>query len=275
MFKIGDFSKLCRIPTSMLRYYADIGLLEPAHTDKLTGYRYYTADQLHRLNRILALRDLGLSLEQIKTVLDETLSPEELRGMLRLKQAEIQAQIADEEARLRRVAARLRQIEQENQMPTLEVVLKRIDVQHAIGIREIIPTPVHVGTLLNEVFKALAANGIQPNNPPIALFHDEEFNPINLDCEIAIPVAESVNASLPLANGRELTPRDLPMIPTAACVIHPHGYDAFEETYALLGQWIADNGYRVAGASREVYLTKADHASGAITEIQWPVEKAE
>jgi len=172
MFKIGDFSKLCRVPTSMLRYYADIGLLEPAHTDKFTGYRYYTADQLHRLNRILALRDLGLSLEQIKAVLDKALSPEEIRGMLRLRQAEIQAQIADEEARLRRVAARLRQIEQENQMPTLEVVLKTIETQHVMSIREVIPTPDSVGTLLGEAFGAIMGSGINPVGAPIAVFHD-------------------------------------------------------------------------------------------------------
>ena len=52
-------------------------------------------------------------------------------------------------------------------------------------------------------------------------------------------------------------------------------YDNFEETYAVLGQWIADNGYRVAGPSREIYLTNSDSPSGPVTEIQWPVEKAE
>ena len=60
MFKIGDFSKLCRVPVSALRYYADIGLLEPAHIDSFSGFRFYTIDQLPRLNRILALKDLGL-----------------------------------------------------------------------------------------------------------------------------------------------------------------------------------------------------------------------
>lgn len=274
MFKIGDFSKLCRVPTSMLRYYADIGLLEPAHTDKFTGYRYYTADQLHRLNRILALRDLGLSLDQIKTMLDEALSPEEIRGMLRLRQAEIQVQIADDEARLRRVAARLRQIEQENQMPTLEVVLKTIETQHVMSIREVIPTPDSVGTLLGETFGAIMGSGINPVGAPVAVFHDQEFKPADMDVEIAIPVAGAVNTSLSLGVGREIVARDLPAIPTAACVIHSGSYDEFENTYAVIGQWIADNGYRVAGPSREVYLTEPDSPSGPITEIQWPVEKA-
>ncbi len=70
MFRIGEFSKVCRIPVSALRYYADIGLLEPAHIDPFTNYRYYSVSQLPRLNRILALRDLGFSLDQIKQALD-------------------------------------------------------------------------------------------------------------------------------------------------------------------------------------------------------------
>jgi DNA-binding transcriptional MerR regulator len=80
MFKIGDFSKLCRVPVSALRYYADIGLLEPAQVDSFTGYRYYSLDQLPRLNRILALKDLGLALEQIARLLDEDISSDEIRG---------------------------------------------------------------------------------------------------------------------------------------------------------------------------------------------------
>ncbi|MEO8609411.1 MAG: MerR family transcriptional regulator [Chloroflexota bacterium] len=274
MFKIGDFSKLCRVPASMLRYYADLGLLEPAQTDKFTGYRYYTADQIPRLNRILALRDLGLSLEQIKALLDENLPPDEIRGMLRLKQAEIEQQIQEEQARLARVAARLRQIEQETHMPVLEVVVKHIEIQHVLGLRETIPVPTYLGKLMHDAFAALDANRIQPAHPPIAIFHDEDYQPSDIDVELAIPVAESVNANLLLTDGRQLSAYDLPAIPLAACAIHAASHDTVEATYTALGQWIADNGYRIAGVSREIYLTRADSPSGPITEIQWPVEKA-
>jgi DNA-binding transcriptional MerR regulator len=65
MFKIGDFSKISQVSIRSLRHYDEIGLFKPAHTDPFTGYRYYSADQLPRLNRIIALRTLGLSLEEI------------------------------------------------------------------------------------------------------------------------------------------------------------------------------------------------------------------
>lgn len=140
MFKIGDFSKICRVPVSALRYYADIGLLEPTHIDNFTGYRYYSLDQLPRLNRILALRDLGLSLTQVKQLLDEQVTPEQMRGMLRLKQAELQQVVDEEQARLARVAARLKQIEQETSMT--EVVLKQIEPMIVLSIREILDDPI-------------------------------------------------------------------------------------------------------------------------------------
>ena len=79
MFKIGDFSKLSQVPVKTLRYYDEIGLLKPAKVDRFTSYRQYSADQLPRLNRILALKDLGLSLAQIAQLLDGDLPPEQIR----------------------------------------------------------------------------------------------------------------------------------------------------------------------------------------------------
>ena len=83
MLKIGDFSKMVRVPVPTLRYYDQVGLLKPIEVDRFTGYRYYSASQLPRLHRILALKGLGFSLEQIGAVLDEGLTPEQISGMLR------------------------------------------------------------------------------------------------------------------------------------------------------------------------------------------------
>ena len=120
MFKIGEFSKLSQVTVKTLRYYDQIGLLQPAEVDRFTGYRQYSASQLPRLNRILALKDLGLSLDQIGQLLEDDLSPDQIRGILRLKQVEIQAQVAEEQARLARVERRLIQIEKEKTMSTQE-----------------------------------------------------------------------------------------------------------------------------------------------------------
>jgi DNA-binding transcriptional MerR regulator len=74
MIKIGDFSKLARVSIKALRYYDEIGLLKPVSVDQYTGYRYYSTSQLPRLIRIIALKDMGLSLEEIAKLLGENFS---------------------------------------------------------------------------------------------------------------------------------------------------------------------------------------------------------
>lgn len=274
MFRIGDFSKICRVPVSALRYYADLGLLEPAHIDRFTGYRYYSLDQLPRLNRILALKDLGLSLAQIGQLLNDDVSPEEIRGMLRLKQAEIQQQVQEEQARLARVEARLRLIQQEGKMPEKEVVLKQIESQMVISRREIVPTPEHVGLLIGELAMAVMRQGGEFTGPPMSIFYDEEFKPTNLDVEVAFPVAKG-SKGVALDAGREASTQELPAVAQAASIIHNGDYDGFTETYSVIGHWISENGYRIVGPPREIYLHYSeDNTAENITEIQFPVERA-
>ena len=125
--KIGEFAQVGRVSVPTLRYYNDVGLLKPADVDRWTGYRYYTLDQLPMLNRILALKDLGLSLEQISRLVGQELPVEEIRGMLRLKRAELQQQAQELNERLVRVEAGIQQIEMEGKMPDYDVILKSVE----------------------------------------------------------------------------------------------------------------------------------------------------
>lgn len=100
----------------LLRYYDSIGLFSPSYTDPVTGYRYYKAGQLAQLNRILALKDLGLSLEQVGRMIDEQITAEEVRGMLTLKRAELERTLSDGIARLRHIESRLRQIDEQGSL---------------------------------------------------------------------------------------------------------------------------------------------------------------
>ena len=140
MLRIGEFSRIGQVTVKTLRFYDAMGLLEPHKIDPINGYRYYGFDQLPRLNRILALKGLGLTLEQIKLLLNDDLPAEQLRGMLRLKQVEIQQKMDQEKERLARVEARLKMIEQENKMPNYEIVIKEINPIQVASIRETIPS---------------------------------------------------------------------------------------------------------------------------------------
>src|ERR687894_1600024 len=126
MLSIGHFAGHGHVSVRMLRHYDAIGLLRPAHVDRLTGYRSYDAGQLSRLNRIVALKGLGFTLQQVLSILDDEVSVEELRGMLRLRQTELQSQIASDTARLAQVEARLQILEKEGAMSADDVQIKRI-----------------------------------------------------------------------------------------------------------------------------------------------------
>ena len=272
MFRIGDFSKLSQVSVRALRYYEEVGLLKPVEVDRFTGYRYYAVDQLPRLNRILALKDLGFSLEQIAQMLDEGLPPAQLRGMLRLKRAEIRQQVDEERARLARVEVRLRQIEQEGNMPTYEVVIKKVEPQTVASLREVIPVPQDVGKMFERLFTYLGQRGVRPVGPSCAIWHDTEYREKDLDTEVVVAIADA----LPASNG--IKTAQLPGVASMACTIHQGSYEGFPQAYAAIMGWIEANGYRIAGPIREIYLRgpapDPTDPSTYVTEIQVPVEKA-
>lgn len=126
MLSIGDFARAGRVSVRMLRHYDAIGLLTPARVDASTGYRSYTAGQLALLNRIVALKELGLTLAQVQQVVESAVTVDEIRGMLTLRRAELETRIQEDTARLAHVQARLRIIESEGQMSAYEVVIKSV-----------------------------------------------------------------------------------------------------------------------------------------------------
>lgn len=285
MFKIGDFSKFGKVSVKALRYYDEIGLLKPAWVDSFTGYRYYSVDQLPRLNRILALKELGLSLEQIARLVDDELPPAQIRGMLRIKQAEIQQQVEAEQAQLARVEARLRQIEQEGTMPTYDVVLKKVEPQMVVTIRDVVPTYSDQGRLWKELAAYLKQHGAKAVGPSLTIYHDTEYKERDVDVEVATPVSE------PVPDNERVTVRELPGAELMACVVHQGSYETLNEAYTALLEWVEANDYRIVGPDREVYLRcpdneyedpdavgytdyLADDPVGYVTEVQFPVEKA-
>jgi DNA-binding transcriptional MerR regulator len=191
VLKIGEFARVGQVSIATLRHYDQYGLLKPNALDPDTSYRYYSLDQLARLNRILALKELDFPLEQIARLLEEDLSLEQLRGMFTLKQAQTQHLIDTERARLTRLAARIRQIEQEGKMPAYEVLLKQVDALLVASIRDRIPNITEREHLYEILSAYLDQQGVQSSQPDMLLlhsrheFHDEEMS---IDVEVAMPL---------------------------------------------------------------------------------------
>ncbi|CAM5262109.1 MerR family transcriptional regulator [Streptomyces pharetrae] len=270
MFTIGDFARHGRVSVRMLRHYDATGLLRPAHVDPASGYRYYTAAQLARLNRVIALKDLGFTLQQVGDILDERVSAEELRGMLRLRRAELETAMAAARARLVQVEARLRAIESEGHMPTNDVVIKSVP---AVRVAELTATaesyePEHigpvVGPLYEELFRLLHAAGIPPTGPGVAYYEDAP------EGGGRIRVHAAVQVSAPLGDG-DFRVLDLPALDRAATVVHRGSMDAVLPTAQTLAHWIDANGYRTTGYPREVSLECPENRDDWVTELQAPV----
>jgi len=271
VLKIGEFARVNQVSIATLRYYDQCGLLKPVALDPDTGYRYYSLDQLPRLNRILALKELGFSLEQIARLLEGDLSLEQLRGMFTLKQAHLQQMIDAEQARLMRIAARLRQIEQEGKMPVYEVLLKQVDALLVSSFREIVPLDGGLGRSYGKIVAYLDQQRVQQTEPALFLLHsrsEQHDDGLYIDVETAIPLPTA------LAGNEQITIQTLPG-GLMAYTIHI-GYDLFlGQAYAALYRWMKDSGYRVVGPPRQVRLLHGKHMdpNQYITEVQFPVEK--
>ena len=127
--------QIAQVSGQLLRYYDKIGLFKPVRIDAESGYRYYSAKQLPELNRILALKELGLALDEI-TRLSPYISPDEMRGMLVRKKAQIEQTLREELVRMRSIESRIDQIEREGHLLDYEVVLKSVAAQPFLATRE-------------------------------------------------------------------------------------------------------------------------------------------
>ncbi|MFF2780809.1 MerR family transcriptional regulator [Streptomyces sp. NPDC058052] len=273
MFTIGDFARHGRVSVRMLRHYDAIGLLRPAHVDPHSGYRHYTADQLARLNRVIALKDLGFTLDQVGAILGDEIGAEELRGMLRLRQAELEAALEAARARLAQVGARLRAIESEGRMSTQDVVVKKIPAVRiaelsavAAGFEPENITPV-IGPLYERLCGRLEAAGVTGFGPGIAYYEDAGKGDGSIVVHAGMTVPEGTEAEGVLVHV-------LPGIEEAATVVHRGSMDGVLPAAQALASWIDVNGHASAGYARELYLECPADPAGWVTELQEPIVRA-
>lgn len=266
MFLIGDFANLARVSTRVLRHYDRIGLLPPAHVDRLSGYRYYSAAQLADVNQIVALRDLGFGLNAIADMSAGELSPSELREMLTSRQAELAAEREVAEHRLRMIDSRIMQLEEHASPVDL--------VRKSVPAMTVWTMPYETANI-EEAFDALScmvrdmSEHIDDLVAPYGLAQwtagfDEERFAMNF----GVPTDPRLEGA---AEQRGLTVVTLPAAEVISSVRASDRQDTYL-TNAAIGQWIEDESAEIAGPIREVLL--ADPMVGdpeQVIEVQVPV----
>jgi DNA-binding transcriptional MerR regulator len=282
MLSIGDFSRLGQVTVRTLRLYDELGLLKPARVDDANGYRYYSVDQLPRLNRILVLKGMGFSLEQITYLIEGDLPVDQLRGMFMMKQAEIEQEMQENEMRLKRVAARLRQIEQEGQLPHYEVMLKSVEPLKIVSARQVIPTGddmlYYRRILFSLVHHCLKQTGVESPGHELAIYHNTEYVEREIDVEAAVMIDPCALKSSPSPLAVDgVAVRELPAVENLASVIHHGGLSNCEQAMIALSSWIGENGWSIMGPCREIHLSGSELETGGhkpvIIELQFPVER--
>ena len=275
MFSIGEFSRIARVTAKQLRHYEKLGLLKPEWIDPETGYRYYTGVQLPRLNRILVLKELGLSLDQVRHLLDENISAQEIQGMLRMKKVQLEQTVRDELARILNIEDRLHHIEDSGVFDDTDVVLKAVPVQHFLSFRQIMPSVAEAFSLMRELHRQLPSRVSKGTLGNFAVvFHSDSFDTENVDVEMGFLLTHERADSFALSEGRVLTLRTVPAVETMATMVCV-GLAHHVSSYGALGTWIEKNDFQLAGPSWEIFIEpfQPGREEEAVIEVQLPVTK--
>lgn len=265
MIRIGDFARLCGVSVVALRYYDEEGLLSPTFVDPGSGYRYFEVEQLRQIQRILLLKELGLSLAEIRNVLRETVGVQEMRQLLALKRADALNRIDSAEEQVRKIDHHLATIERELSMPKLEVIRKTVPELTVAFIHLDIPTNDQVGGLLGEAYGELYGfierKGITPKGPPLAVWQSSPKDFVDESVDAAVPIDTTIDHA-------RIAVKTLPAQDVAS-VVHVGPFSEFQQCHVALSEWLAANHYRLSGDYREIYHTPP--GDNTTTEVQYPI----
>lgn len=267
LYKIGLFSQMNKVTIKALRYYDEIGILKPAHIDELTGYRYYTSDQLPILHEILGLRQMGFSLNEIASVQEGA----SVKSILIKKKTEILKKISEETMKLSQVEHYLHY---RNESSNYNVILKELPEVIVASMRITIPDYNSLFDIVPPMGREMERLGCVCTVPEYCfnIYHDGEYKEKDVDVEVCEAVTELKEDS------DMLKFKKLKKVKTAACVLHKGNYSGFPKAYAALIKWIEENGFQLIDNPRESYIDgiwNKDSEEDWLTEIQFPVRTIE
>lgn len=267
MYSIGVFSQINKVTTKTLRHYDEMGLLKPEYVDKITGYRYYTSSQLPTMHKILTLKQMGLSLTEIKEVLANPMAAE---IYLKLKEREITDNIRDEQLKLLQIQ-NYSNILKGNIKCMYTPVVKELPEVIAVSVRKIVNSYNDFFHLCpNIIAKEMKRLGCVCTVPEYCfnIYHDGEYKDKDIDVEICEAVTEMKEDT------DILRFKKFERVDTAVCVLHKGPYSALRNAYIFIFEWIKDNNYEVIDFPRESYIDgiwNKENQEDWLTEVQVPV----
>lgn len=270
MFKIGDFSRLTRVSVRMLRHYDEIGLLKPQSIDNFTGYRFYSVDQIPRVNRIQVLKEMGFSLAEICGLMEQDLGSKQLLSLLENRKREISKVIESEKEKLLRVETLIKFIDKEDANMKYEITVKNIPSYKVLSIRSIIPAYNEEGKLWEELGAFTEKNKIKCTDPYYAIYHDDGYKESDVDVEVTMCINDNAEGT------DRIKVKELEEVAEMAVVFHQGPFEEMTAAYHALGVWMESNNYAWNRPTRVIYHKGPwceKNSSDYLTEIQAPVVK--
>ncbi len=269
LLTIGEFSRMTHLSVKALRHYHDVSVLEPAAIDRCTGYRSYEAGQVPAAQVIRRLRDLGMPLESIRTVLDAP-DVEARNREIAAHLTRMERQLAQTQASVAALRALL-----EGPPPRPAIELRTIPAVLALAIREVVQAADLMAwgpDVFADLSAALTAGGLTAAGPFGALYPGDFFELERSDVTVFLPVSGAGVAGTPAASGR-VRMLEIPAV-EAAVALHEGGMSDIDRTYGALGSAVAERAIGVDGPIREYYLVSSldtGEVSQHRTEVCWPV----
>lgn len=266
MLSIGEFSKICGVTTRTLRHYDDINLIKPKRINEENGYRFYDISQIRKMLLINRLKEYDFSLEEIASIMKKNNDKYTLQKITekldyineKISQYEnMEKSIKEDITNLRNGVDIMAFIEN----ISVELVIK--EDQIILSSRQRMSTEDY-GKYIGRLFEIVSKEKIKVIGAPISIYHDTEFNHLDNDTEVAIPVLEECENTRILKGG------------LCAKGVCKGAYSNLNNVYGKLMEWIDKNNYKLIDAPYEQYIkgfTTTNNIDEFITEVYFPIKK--
>jgi DNA-binding transcriptional MerR regulator len=251
LLTIGEFSKMTYLSVKALRHYHDVGLLEPAAVDPVSGYRRYASSQVATAQLIRRFRDLDMPLDEVRQVLQAPDLAARNRALL-VHLERLQQQLERTELSV----ASLQELLTNEPRPVPDVELRRLPAIRVVATHAIVDFAEAAAWLepaFADLHGSIDSQGIAAGGPDGALYSDEFFEESRGEVTAFVPVSGDA--------------ADVVALPatSAAVLVHDGPFVDLDQAYGALGAVVAERGIGGPGPIREHYLAPAR------TEVCWPI----
>ena len=189
MLTIGEFSQASRIPIKTLRYYHELGILDPAKIDDNTGYRFYNGSNYEQALKIITLKNMGFTLKEIQDISHSEISSKDLIHHIEKKLRTLHSRIGELHFQKKQLAGFLKKLQESPDKRKNDIQEVMLNIPHIAAV-PVYGTYDQIGSGFSILYKKL--NRLITGKP-YAFLYDMEYTEKNAKMEAAVEIKTEVN----------------------------------------------------------------------------------